>query len=79
MSGADQVSGPRGETPGEGPLADVIDPRPVRSHELVHEGIVWSLVRDEVDLGESGVVTRSSSTTRGPSAAWRSTTGSGCC
>lgn len=58
MSGADQVSGPRGETPGEGPLADVIDPRPVRSHELVHEGIVWSLVRDEVDLGESGVVTR---------------------
>lgn len=38
-------------------LRDRIDPRPVRSHEVLHEGLVWSLVRDEVDLGSS-VVTR---------------------
>lgn len=38
-------------------LADRVESRPVRSHEVLHEGLVWSLVRDEVDLGDS-VVTR---------------------
>ena len=39
-------------------LADRIEPRPVSQHELLHEGLVWDLVRDTVDLGEAGVVRR---------------------
>ncbi|WP_018155669.1 NUDIX domain-containing protein [Demetria terragena] len=39
------------------PLADRVESRPVRSHEVLHDGLVWSLVRDEVDLGDS-IVTR---------------------
>ena len=40
------------------PIADVIAPRPVLSSEVVHHGLVWDLVREEVDLGEHGAVTR---------------------
>jgi 8-oxo-dGTP pyrophosphatase MutT (NUDIX family) len=37
---------------------DEIDPRPVLRHERLHQGRVIDLVRDEIDLGEAGVVTR---------------------
>lgn len=40
------------------PLADRIEPRPVLRHEVLHEGMVWDLVRDTVDLGDAGVVRR---------------------
>lgn len=40
------------------PLADLIAPRPVLEHEVLHDGLVWDLVRDRVDLGEAGEVTR---------------------
>lgn len=39
-------------------LQDLLSPRPVREHELLHRGMVWDLVRDTVDLGEAGVVRR---------------------
>jgi ADP-ribose pyrophosphatase len=42
----------------EGELRDVLDPRPVSAHELLHDGMVWDLVRDTVDLGEAGTVRR---------------------
>ncbi|MDN4473074.1 NUDIX domain-containing protein [Demequina zhanjiangensis] len=42
----------------DGPLVDVPGPRPVlATHERFH-GKVWDVASDEVDLGESGVVTR---------------------
>ena len=37
-----------------GPLADEFDPRPVRHTEVVVQGRVWDVVRDEVDLGDAG-------------------------
>ncbi|RHA40484.1 NUDIX domain-containing protein [Cellulomonas rhizosphaerae] len=40
---------------GAGP-ADVPAPRPVLAHTLIHEGRVWDLVSDEVDLGDTTVV-----------------------
>lgn len=39
-------------------LQDRIERRPVLAHEVVHEGMVWDLVRDTVDLGEAGTVQR---------------------
>lgn len=39
-------------------LADVVAPRPVLASRTVHQGMIWDLVRDTVDLGESGVVDR---------------------
>lgn len=39
-------------------VADQGDPRPVVKHELLHEGRIFDLVRDDVDLGAQGVVTR---------------------
>jgi len=42
----------------EEPLRDLPAPRPVVSHELLHRGAIWDLVRDRVDLGEGGVVAR---------------------
>jgi ADP-ribose pyrophosphatase len=42
----------------EGELRDVLRPRPVSAHELLHDGMVWDLVRDTVDLGEAGTVRR---------------------
>lgn len=39
-------------------LRDRLAPRPVRSSRVVHSGLVWDVVSDEVDLGEAGTVTR---------------------
>jgi ADP-ribose pyrophosphatase len=39
-------------------LRDVLGSRPVRSSEVAFEGMVWDVVRDDVDLGRAGVVTR---------------------
>jgi 8-oxo-dGDP phosphatase len=38
--------------------ADRSAPRQVVSTEVVHEGIIWDVVRDTVDLGEAGTVRR---------------------
>ncbi|MFD6175842.1 MULTISPECIES: NUDIX domain-containing protein [unclassified Isoptericola] len=40
------------------PLADEITPRPVLRHDVLQRGRIIDLVRDEVDLGDAGVVTR---------------------
>lgn len=40
------------------PLADELVARPVLQHETVHSGMVWDVVREQVDLGDAGVVTR---------------------
>jgi 8-oxo-dGTP pyrophosphatase MutT (NUDIX family) len=37
---------------------DVVAPRPVRDRTVVHSGRIFDLVRDDVDLGDAGVVTR---------------------
>lgn len=42
----------------DGGVADRIDPLPVVRHERLHHGRIFDLVRDEVDLGAEGVVTR---------------------
>jgi 8-oxo-dGDP phosphatase len=39
-------------------LEDQFAPRPVSGQELLHQGMVWNLVRDTVDLGDGGVVRR---------------------
>lgn len=39
-------------------LADSPEARPVRSREVVFDGLVWNVVRDVVDLGAAGEVTR---------------------
>lgn len=44
--------------PTDGPLADEVDPRPVLQHEVLMRGHIIDVVRDEVDLGDAGVVTR---------------------
>ena len=38
--------------------SDVVAPRPVTGRTLLHEGMVWDVVRDTVDLGEAGTVRR---------------------
>ncbi len=43
---------------GSSRTADELDPRPVLRHETVHTGRVFDLVRDDVDLGAAGTVTR---------------------
>jgi ADP-ribose pyrophosphatase len=40
------------------PLQDLFAPRTVTASETVHQGIIWDVVRDTVDLGEGGVVRR---------------------
>ena len=37
---------------------DSASPRPVLDSRVVHHGMIWDVVRDVVDLGESGTVTR---------------------
>ncbi|WP_307844478.1 NUDIX hydrolase [Actinotalea solisilvae] len=45
--------------PGEGaPLADARVDRPLLGSELLHDGMVWDVVREAVDLGEAGTVRR---------------------
>ena len=39
-------------------LADRFEGRPVVSSEVAMHGLVWDVVRDRVDLGEAGEVTR---------------------
>jgi ADP-ribose pyrophosphatase len=39
-------------------VEDVFAPRPVLETTPLHHGMVWDLVRDRVDLGEAGQVTR---------------------
>lgn len=41
-----------------GDLQDVFDPRPVVRSELVHDGMIWQVRADEVDLGAGGTVRR---------------------
>lgn len=40
------------------PVVDEVDPRPVLRHERLYDGRIIDLVRDDVDLGDAGVVTR---------------------
>ena len=40
------------------PLADRLDARPVVGSEVIHHGMVWDVVRETVDLGAAGEVTR---------------------
>jgi 8-oxo-dGTP pyrophosphatase MutT (NUDIX family) len=42
----------------QGELRDVLAPRPVGSSDVVHHGLVWDVLRDDVDLGDAGTVTR---------------------
>lgn len=39
-------------------LRDALSPRPVSEREVLHDGMVWDLVRDAVDLGRAGTVRR---------------------
>ncbi|EAP99350.1 NUDIX hydrolase [Janibacter sp. HTCC2649] len=39
-------------------FADEFDPRPVRRSEVLVQGRVWDVVRDEVDLGDAGLHVR---------------------
>ena len=40
------------------PLADRLDARPVVESQVIHHGMVWDVVRETVDLGAAGEVTR---------------------
>lgn len=40
------------------PLADRLDARPVVGSQVIHHGMVWDVVRETVDLGAAGEVTR---------------------
>ena len=42
----------------EGKLADRLEPRRIVRSETAFEGMVWDVVRERVDLGEAGEVTR---------------------
>ena len=44
--------------PSNGPLADVVAPRPVLNQTVKFKGRVWDAVTDEVDLGAGGIVYR---------------------
>ena len=37
---------------------DSAHPRPVLDSQVVHAGMIWDVIRDQVDLGEAGTVTR---------------------
>ena len=38
--------------PSSDKVADALAPRPVVAHELIHEGMIWNLVAEDVDLGD---------------------------
>lgn len=40
------------------PVRDAGEGRPVESSLVVHEGMIWDVVRDTVDLGDAGTVER---------------------
>lgn len=52
------MTGQTEQTTGQATVRDEIDPRAVLRHETLHRGRVIDLVRDEVDLGDAGVVSR---------------------
>jgi len=41
-----------------GELRDVVAPRPTQQHDLLHDGMIWDVVVEQVDLGEGGRVRR---------------------
>lgn len=41
-----------------GELEDLLAPRPVVSDELIHDGAIWEVRAERVDLGEAGIVRR---------------------
>jgi ADP-ribose pyrophosphatase len=52
------VAGAGKQEPEQEPLADQLGSRPVTASEVVHHGMVWDVVRETVDLGDAGEVTR---------------------
>lgn len=68
MTGSTPASGraPDAARSGDGPaplslgeaLADSLELLPVRDRQVLHRGIVWDVVRETVDLGAAGEVTR---------------------
>jgi ADP-ribose pyrophosphatase len=42
----------------DGPLADVLAPKPITRSAVIHHGMIWDLLREEADLGDAGIVTR---------------------
>jgi 8-oxo-dGDP phosphatase len=46
------------DRPGAEPLRDERRPAPLVGRDLVHEGLVWDVVRDTFDLGAAGELTR---------------------
>lgn len=44
--------------PADDDLRDVAGERPVVDSRVVHEGMVWDVVRETVELGDAGTVTR---------------------
>ncbi|OIQ79699.1 ADP-ribose pyrophosphatase [mine drainage metagenome] len=41
-----------------GELRDVVAPRPALHHDLLHDGMIWDVVAEQVDLGNGGRVRR---------------------
>ena len=39
-------------------IEDVLAPRPVLSDELIHDGAIWEVRAERIDLGEAGIVRR---------------------
>lgn len=50
--------GPDGAGPDARAAADLAAPRDVVASELLHDGMIWDVVRDTVHLGEAGTVRR---------------------
>lgn len=44
--------------PASDQVADRVEPRPVLDREVLHRGAIFDLVRDRVDLGDAGAVSR---------------------
>jgi ADP-ribose pyrophosphatase len=62
VSAPDPLAAAAHEPGGDGataqPLADRLEALTVTASEVLHEGMVWDLVRETVDLGAAGEVTR---------------------
>lgn len=43
---------------GTGELRDVVAPRPAGGRDLLHDGMIWDVVAEQVDLGDGGRVRR---------------------
>lgn len=44
--------------PDDRELRDVVAPRPALRHDLLHDGMIWDVVAEQVDLGDGGRVRR---------------------